>query len=108
MKLMALLFEDILVFLERLSSSNNSNNNSNNDETDTKSRRYSLRPLVYTINKTKQVFTPVIPLQCINNFRPMHEKRNFHLVVIIQDEALKNAQKSSQIQVWISRQEQNI
>lgn len=84
---MALLFEDILVFLERITSTSN-------DDNDVKTRRYSLRPLVYTINKVKQVFTPVIPLSCINSFRPMHEKRYFHLVVILHDEALKVAQKS--------------
>ena len=71
-KLHALLFEDILVFLER-------------ERTGDEKRRYILRPLFYTLNKTKQMFTPVIPLNCINSFSAMHEKRNFHLVVIIDD-----------------------
>lgn len=93
---MALLFEDILVFLERINSS--SVNSNSNEDADNKTKRYFLRPLIYTINKSKQVFTPVIPLNCVNNFRPMHEKRYFHLVVIIHDEALKHSQKSSQIQ----------
>ena len=74
-KLMALLFEDILVFLETV------RHESSNDE----KRRYVLRPLIYIIGKTKQMFTPVIPLSCINSFRSMHDKRSFHLVAIIED-----------------------
>jgi hypothetical protein len=70
-KLQALLFEDILVFLERVS----------NDE----KRRYILKPLSFIFNRSRQTFTPVIPLSCINSFNPMHEKRQFHLVVIIDD-----------------------
>ncbi len=73
MKHLALLFEDILVFLET------SNDDSNK-------RRYVLKPLSYVLNRSRQTFTPVIPLACINSFRPMRsEKRNFHLVVIIED-----------------------
>jgi hypothetical protein len=73
MKHLALLFEDILVFLET------SNDDSNK-------RRYVLKPLSYVLNRSRQTFTPVIPLSCINSFRPMRsEKRNFHLVVIMED-----------------------
>jgi Rho guanine nucleotide exchange factor 12 len=77
LKLMALLFEDILVFLETV------RHESSNDE----KRRYLLRPLIYIIGKSKQMFTPVIPLTCINSFRSMHDKRSFHLVAIIEDGA---------------------
>ena len=75
-KLTALLFEDILVFLERERSAT---------ATGDDKRRYILRPLLYSIQKAKQTFTPVIPLGCIHSFSAMHEKRNFHLVVIIDD-----------------------
>lgn len=74
-KLTALLFEDILVFLEMLKT------DTSNDE----KKKYILRPLIYIIGKTKQMFTPVIPLSCINSFRSMHDKRSFHLVAIIED-----------------------
>jgi hypothetical protein len=84
-KLMALLFEDILIFLER--------ERSNGDE----KRRYILRPLFYTLNKTKQMFTPVIPLNCINSFSAMHEKRNFHLVVIIDDNIKSKSNKPEKV-----------
>lgn len=82
---MALLFEDILVFLER----------SNENE----KRRYILRPLLYTFNRTKQLFTPVIPLACINSFGPMHEKRQFHLVVIIEDHAKSKQSNNSSAKI---------
>jgi Rho guanine nucleotide exchange factor 12 len=84
-KLMALLFEDILVFLERERSMGDDK------------RRYILRPLFYTINKTKLMFTPVIPLTCINSFSAMHEKRNFHLVVIIDDNLKAKNNKSEKV-----------
>lgn len=84
-KLTALLFEDILVFLEKVRTE------SSNDE----KRRYLLRPLIYSIiSKTKQMFTPVIPISCINSFRSMHDKRSFHIVAIIED-PLKSSKHSS-------------
>ena len=89
-KLTALLFEDILVFLEKI------HTESSNDE----KRRYVLRPLIYIISKTKQMFTPVIPLSCINSFRSMHDKRSFHIVAIIDDQckASKHSSSSKPIQ----------
>lgn len=69
-QLTALLYQDILVLLER--------------STDEK-RRYILKPLTYLQNKSKQIFTPVIPLIWIESFKPMQEKRLFHLVAIIRD-----------------------
>ncbi len=68
-KLMVFLFEDILVFLEK-------------ERSNEEKRRYVLRPLLYTITK-KMTFTPVVPIQCINSFSASHEKRNFHIVVIM-------------------------
>jgi hypothetical protein len=85
-KLMTLLFEDILVFLEF-------------EREKANERRYVLRPLLYTINKSRHIFTPVIPLSCINSFAPMPEKRNFHLVVIIGDDNLKLKHKAIQTQM---------
>lgn len=69
LKLMVFLFEDILVFLEK-------------ERSNEEKRRYVLRPLLYTITK-KMTFTPVVPIQCINSFSASHEKRNFHIVVIM-------------------------
>ena len=87
-KLTALLFEDILVFLEKV------NTESSNDD----KRRYVLRPLIYIISKTKQMFTPVIPLSCINSFRSMYDKRSFHIVAIINDSIKSNKHSSKPIQ----------
>ncbi len=70
-ELTALLFEDVFVFLERV------REGAGGDE---KPRRYLLRPLVYSVSKAKQVFTPLIPLACLNSFGAMPDKRSFHLV----------------------------
>ena len=83
-KLMAFLFEDILVFLEKV----------RHDSTDNEKRRYVLRPLLCMVGKLKQTFTPVIPLSCINSFRPMPDKRGFHMVVFI-DEGVQKSKSSS-------------
>ena len=80
-KLLALLFDDILVFLER----------SNDSE---KRRCYILKPLSFVFNRSKQTFTPVIPLSCINRFSPMHDKRSFHLVVIFDEHMIKSSSKT--------------
>ena len=46
------------------------------------------------------MFTPVIPLSCINSFRSMHDKRSFHIVAIIDDQckASKHSSSSKPIQ----------
>ncbi|CAF0826197.1 unnamed protein product [Brachionus calyciflorus] len=64
--LTALLYEDILVLLEKAA-----------DE----KRRFILKPLNYSQNRTKLTITPVFPLSWIISFNPMNEKRQFHLVV---------------------------
>ena len=43
------------------------------------------------------MFTPVIPLYCINSFSAMHEKRNFHLVVIIDDNLKSKSNKPEKV-----------
>ncbi len=85
-KLTALLFEDILVFLEKVRTE------SNNDD----KRRYVLRPLVYSIiAKNKRVFTPVIPIPCINSFGSMPDRRQFHIVAIIEEPKESKSNKIS-------------
>ena len=81
-RLNALLFEDILIFLV--------------ESSDNEKRRYILRPLVIMLHKTKQIFTPVIPLSSINNIRSIpHEKRSFHFVSIIEDSKSSKENKDS-------------
>jgi len=92
LKLMALLFEDILVFLETTTLRHDSDKSASDLES---KRRYVLRPLIYIIGKAKQMFTPVIPLSCINSFRSMHDKRSFHLVAIIEDSIKMSTQTST-------------
>lgn len=79
---MTLLFTDILVFLEKIPTN------------DHEKQRYALKPLSYSLGKNRNVFTPVIPISCINSFREM-EKRGFYLVVLItEDNNAKKQQKS--------------
>ena len=80
-KLVALLFPDIIVFLERVAAE--------------EKRRYVLRPLSCMVGKQKCTFTPVIPLSFIKSFNPMPaDKRGFHIVVLIED-GTKSSSKSS-------------
>lgn len=92
-KLTALLFEDIFVFLEKVRGNTSSSNNES--ASDEKPRRYLLRPLIYSISKTKQIFTPVIPLSCLNSFGSMPDKRSFHLVAFIEEPFNKSFGKHS-------------
>jgi hypothetical protein len=66
--LLMLIFEDILVFL------------------DTKDIN-ALKPLSWTANKTKHTFSAIIPLKCIKSMGPMPDKRGFHIVVLMDEDA---------------------
>lgn len=86
--LIVFLYEDILVLVERLTE---------------EKRRYILKPLNYLINKSKTLFSPVIPLVWIDSFRPMSEKRLFHLVAINREH--KDSRESSSSLLSSSKQQ---
>ena len=68
---LALLFTDILVFLEKVSSNENE-------------KRYALKPLSFSLEKKHCTFTPIVPMHCIISLHQIeNEKRGFYIVVII-------------------------
>lgn len=68
-KFMVLLFEDILVFLDRSSTTG----------------RYSLKPMMCSIGKERHTFTPLIRVADIHQIKEMPDKRGFHMTVFIDD-----------------------
>lgn len=85
--LLALLFSDIIVFLEK---------NPSNDGTNEK--RFALKPLIFSLDKKNCTFTPVVPLNFIISMHNIEtDKRSFCLVVIIPENSHSQSfkQKSS-------------
>lgn len=83
----ALLFFDMLVFIDRIST----------DEHEPE--RYVLKPLTYKLKDKKFIFSPVIPVNCIYSCDKMERsKRDFYLVVILpNDNNAENKKISTQL-----------
>jgi hypothetical protein len=72
---LVLLFSDILVFLEKVSSNENE-------------KRYALKQLSFFLGHEKKycTFTPVVPINCILSLHQVEsDKRGFYIVVIISE-----------------------
>lgn len=84
----ALLYEDILVLLEK--------------STDEK-RRYILKQLNYIENRFKKVLTPVIPIVWITRFGLLSDKRQFYLVVEQDGPNDKNSVENKKLLTFVTK-----
>lgn len=84
----ALLYEDILVLLEKSA-----------DE----KRRYILKQLNYIENRLKKILTPVIPIVWITRFGLLSDKRQFYLVVEQDGASDKNSMENKKLLTFVTK-----